>query len=82
MSLYRADSLRITAKCNFHLVSVQEVRRVEDGNETAYDFTFFYGSGNPKAKFSVRKGIISPFKMIEFISDRVSYITLRDHSLV
>jgi hypothetical protein len=62
-------------------VAEQEVKWVEGGNKPADDYTFFYGSGNDNHHFGtgffVCKAIISIIKMTEFISDMMSYITLR-----
>jgi hypothetical protein len=63
------------------LVGVQEVRWEKGGTERAEDYTFFYGQGNGDHRlgtgFLVHKRIVSAFRRVEFISDRMSYITLR-----
>ncbi|PNF40900.1 hypothetical protein B7P43_G14982, partial [Cryptotermes secundus] len=56
------------------LVGVQEVRWDGGGIAPAGDYTFFYGKGNG---FFVYKRIASDVKRIEFVSDSISYITLK-----
>jgi len=67
-------------------VAVQEVRWVKDGSQTIENYTFFYINGNAHhhlgTGFFVHKGIISAAKMVQFINERMSYITLRDHLCV
>jgi hypothetical protein len=62
-------------------VRVQEVRRNRDGTEPAGEYTFFYGKGNENNElgtgFFVHKRIISSVKRVQFVSDRISDITLR-----
>jgi hypothetical protein len=62
-------------------VAVQEVRRDKGGGEPTNDYTFFNVNGNVnhylEAGFSLRKGTASATERVEFISDRMSYITLR-----
>jgi hypothetical protein len=62
-------------------VGVQEVRWDKGGTEPAGDYTFFYGNGNTDhhlgTSFFVHKSIISAVERVEFVSDRMSYITLR-----
>jgi hypothetical protein len=69
------------AKRNLDLVAAQEVRWVEDGNQSPDDFIFFYGKGNAahhlETDFLVQKRIVSELKMVEFISGRMSYVTIR-----
>jgi hypothetical protein len=82
---YKAGSLNTIAreleKCNLDLVAVEEVRWDGGGSQPADDYTFWYGNGYANhdlgTGFFVHKGITSAVKRVEFISDRVSYITLR-----
>jgi hypothetical protein len=69
------------SKYKLDLVGVQEVRWDGGGTEPASEYTFFYGKGNENRDlgtdfFSVHKRIMSAVKRIEFVSDRMSYITL------
>jgi hypothetical protein len=61
-------------------MGVQEVRWDRGGTEPAGEFTFFYRKGNENHElgtgFSVHKRIVSAVKRVEFVSDRLSYITL------
>jgi exonuclease III len=83
--LYRIGLLKTVArelgKYNLDLVGVQDVRWEKGGTERAEDYTFFYGQGNGDHQlgtgFFVHKKIISVVRRVEFISDRMSYITLR-----
>jgi hypothetical protein len=54
------------------------------GWQPAHHCTFLYGNGNANYNFGtgflVHMGIISEVKRVEFINDRISYITLRGHS--
>jgi hypothetical protein len=60
---------------------VQEVRWEGGGTEPAGEYAFVYGKGNENDElgtaFFVHKRIISAVKRVEFVSDRMSYITLR-----
>jgi hypothetical protein len=62
-------------------VGVQEVRWEGGGTEPAGEYTCFYGKGNENNEldtgFFVHKRIISAFKRVEFVSDRMSYTILR-----
>jgi exonuclease III len=72
---------RELARCNLHLVGVQEVRWDKGGTVRAGDYTFFYGKGNESHQlgtgFFVHQRIVSEIKKLEFVSDRMSYLVLR-----
>jgi hypothetical protein len=57
------------------------VRWEAGGTKPAGEYTFIYGKGNENhelgADFFVHKRIISVVKMVEIVSDRMSYILLR-----
>jgi hypothetical protein len=84
-SLYRSGSLKTVSgesvKYKLDLVGVQEVRWDMGGTEPAANYAFFYGNENADhhlvTGFFVHKRIISEVKRVEFVSDRMSYITLR-----
>jgi len=67
------------AKYNLDLVAVQEVRWVEGGSQPADEYALFYGNGKANrhlgAGFFVHKEITSAVKRVEFINDRMLYIT-------
>jgi hypothetical protein len=70
-----------TSKYKLDLVGVQKVRWERGGTEPAGEYTFFYGKGNENCElgtgFFVHRGIISAVQRVEFVSNRMSYITLR-----
>jgi hypothetical protein len=83
--MYRAGALTVVgeeiSKYKLDVVGLQEVGWDGGGTEPAGQYTFFYGRGNQNHElgsgFFVHKRIISAVKMVEFVSDRMPYTTLR-----
>jgi hypothetical protein len=84
-SLYSAGSLKTVSReltrYKLDLVGVEEVRWEGGGTEPAGEYAFFYGKGHENHELRtglfVHKRIISSVKVVEFVSDRMSYIILR-----
>jgi exonuclease III len=83
--LYGAESRKTVASelANYKLdrVTVQEVKWDKGSYQPTNCYTFFYGYGSAnhhlRTDFIAHNGIISAVKMVEFISDKMLYVTLR-----
>jgi hypothetical protein len=78
--MYRTGSLRIVveeiSKYNLNLVAVQTVRWDRGGTEPAGENTLFYRKVNHNHELGRLFFRTSAVKRVEFVSDRMSYITL------
>jgi hypothetical protein len=63
-------------------VGLQEVKWGREGIVRAGDYNFFYGKGSENHQlgtgFFVPHRIVTAVQKVEFVSNRVSYIVLRD----
>ena len=73
---------RELARYKLDLVGLQEVRWDKGGTVRAGDCNFFFGKGNENHQlgtgYFVHQRMASAVKRVEFVSDWMSYIVLRD----
>jgi hypothetical protein len=70
-------------KYKLYFVEVQEVRWYRGGIKPTSDYMFFYGKGNEFRELGTgpptHKKIMSAFRKVELLSDRMLYIIIRGH---
>jgi hypothetical protein len=78
--------LRKLSRYNLDLMGVQGVRWEGGGTKPAAEYTFFYRQENKNHELRVvtgffeHKKIMSAFMMVQFASDRMSYIIVGGHA--
>jgi hypothetical protein len=84
-SMYRAGSLmRVEKEISIYELDLVEVEVTwkRGGTKPAGEYKLYYGKGNENHElgtgFFVYKRIISAVKSVEFVSDRLWYIIVRD----
>jgi hypothetical protein len=63
----------LKTKCKTDLAGIQEIRWGTDGIEPADNYISFYGDRNANHHLLLYKGIISPIKKVQFLSERIPY---------
>jgi hypothetical protein len=83
-SLQRTEALKkaVREMGKYNLEGVQEDRWEKNGTERAENYTSIYGERNGDYQaatgFFLHNRIVSVVRIVVFISDRMSYIILRD----